>query len=326
MTYADPLVTWMKAHNIPLTRDRYLNLAYPDGEPDELSAEQESMLPPEIQLGGVIALDVTLPSETVVVDDSTSTVSYLHADFSPADASTFYFAKVNFDNGGSVFLVNPNGAQDAESGAEASAFARHRGRQMVPPVADNEGSAESAAFEKHRMGHRTPMTVYDTLDDPTEVRPEDIPVKLQLVAWAKAIVVLDHSEILVRDLIERELVGAKVMPIARVLVVTDRLLSKIKVIREHAIKTAFRLLRDRLGDPTILDHSLGTWAQAFVRDDTASIKLAIQQGLGDGLDSTEIARKVVGTMGLNGVDGCTEFTRHKIAHLGRAAIKASQAR
>jgi hypothetical protein len=45
----DNLVTWMEKNNIPLTRERYLNLAYPEGEPDEWSAEQESMLPTEIQ-------------------------------------------------------------------------------------------------------------------------------------------------------------------------------------------------------------------------------------------------------------------------------------
>lgn len=261
--------------------------------------------------------------ESQTINGRRATVTYLSSVFTPAEKDDYAMAKVAFEDGEMLFLVL---AGDINGRGEADAFARHRGRRMVPPVADSEGADESAAFARHRMGHLTPMTVYDTLDDPTEAAPEDIPVKLQLVSWAKAIVVLDHSEIMVRDLIERELVGARIMPIARILAVTERLLGKVKVIREHAIKTAFRLLRDRLGDPRILDQSLSTWAQAFVREDAATIKLAIQQGLADGLDSTEIARKVVGTMGLNGVDGVTEFTRHKIAHLGRAAIKESQAR
>jgi hypothetical protein len=50
MTYVDPLVAWMKDHNIPITRESYLNLAYPEGEPEEWSAELEALLPVEIQL------------------------------------------------------------------------------------------------------------------------------------------------------------------------------------------------------------------------------------------------------------------------------------
>lgn len=45
----DILVTWMKNNNVPLTRNAYLALAYPEGEPDEWSAEEEAMLPKEIQ-------------------------------------------------------------------------------------------------------------------------------------------------------------------------------------------------------------------------------------------------------------------------------------
>ncbi len=85
-------------------------------------------------------------------------------------------------------------------------------------------------------------------------------------------------------------------------------------------------MRERLGDKPILDHSIAVWAKTFAEKDTASIRTAIVSGLSDGLDNTEIARKVVGSMGMNGVDGVTEFTRRNIAHLGRAAIKESRAR
>lgn len=211
---------------------------------------------------------------------------------------------------------------------EVRAFNRHRGRPLVPPIADSEGALEARAWSRHRAGQRS-YVIFVNGDDVQVVAddgPEDLPEKLQLVAWAKAIIVLDKSEIMVRDLIERELAGAHVMPIARILVITGRLTRKIKVIRESAIKLAFRLLRDRLGDKPILDHSLAMWAKTFADKDATLIKQAIVSGLSDGLDSTEIARKVVGTMGLNGVDGVTEATRLHVAHLGRAAIKESRLR
>ena len=36
---------YMKASGIPLTRERYLNLAYMGKPPEELGAEEEAMLP-----------------------------------------------------------------------------------------------------------------------------------------------------------------------------------------------------------------------------------------------------------------------------------------
>jgi len=45
---SDAIVQTMKKYNIPLTREEYLNTAYPDGIP-EMTAELESMLPEEIQ-------------------------------------------------------------------------------------------------------------------------------------------------------------------------------------------------------------------------------------------------------------------------------------
>lgn len=47
----DILVTWMKNHNVPLTRGAYLALAFPEGEPDPWTEEDEMMLPPEVQFG-----------------------------------------------------------------------------------------------------------------------------------------------------------------------------------------------------------------------------------------------------------------------------------
>jgi hypothetical protein len=44
----DPLLEWMKANGEPLSRERYLALAYPEGAPNPLPAELEAGLPREL--------------------------------------------------------------------------------------------------------------------------------------------------------------------------------------------------------------------------------------------------------------------------------------
>lgn len=45
----DAVLEYMKQKNIPLTRERYLNLAYFGNPPEKLTAEQEAELPEEFQ-------------------------------------------------------------------------------------------------------------------------------------------------------------------------------------------------------------------------------------------------------------------------------------
>lgn len=40
-----PLLDWMRRHNLPLTREKYLALAYPDGLPEPFGPELEAELP-----------------------------------------------------------------------------------------------------------------------------------------------------------------------------------------------------------------------------------------------------------------------------------------
>lgn len=220
--------------------------------------------------------------EQQTIDGRNAVVAYLNRDFTPATSDAFDYAKVLFDDG-----------------------------QMVILAGDGE-----------------PLPEIDTslIEDTSDGNVADIPVKLQLVAWQKAIIVIDASEIMVRDMIERELAG-KTGPSAehrpkRALEAVDALVAKIADVRVSAIQTAFRLLRDRFDNAAVLDISLAKWAAYFAQQDIKAIDAAIRAGLINGEDNTEIARKVVGSMALNGVDGVTEFTRNKIAHLGRAAIKA----
>jgi len=44
-----PLLMWMKQQRIPITREAYLALAYPDRPPDEWTAELEAQLPASLQ-------------------------------------------------------------------------------------------------------------------------------------------------------------------------------------------------------------------------------------------------------------------------------------
>jgi hypothetical protein len=46
---ADPLLRWMKAHNVPVTREKYLALAYGEDLPDPWMPEHEAELPEELQ-------------------------------------------------------------------------------------------------------------------------------------------------------------------------------------------------------------------------------------------------------------------------------------
>ncbi len=73
-------------------------------------------------------------------------------------------------------------------------------------------------------------------------------------------------------------------------------------------------------------HTLAQWAAYFVQQDAARIDTAIRTGLISGLDNMEIARKVIGSLRLHGVDGVTEITRQHISHLARTAIKPRKAR
>lgn len=43
------VLDYMKKHNIPLTRENYLQIAYLGDPPEELGAEEEAEIPEEIQ-------------------------------------------------------------------------------------------------------------------------------------------------------------------------------------------------------------------------------------------------------------------------------------
>jgi hypothetical protein len=48
----DIVVALMKRYGGPMTRERYLDLAYFGNPPEELGEEEEAALPPQFRLGG----------------------------------------------------------------------------------------------------------------------------------------------------------------------------------------------------------------------------------------------------------------------------------
>ncbi|MBD4205909.1 hypothetical protein GUH47_07875, partial [Xanthomonas citri pv. citri] len=55
------------------------------------------------------------------------------------------------------------------------------------------------------------------------------------------------------------------------------------------------------------------WASSMQADDLARIQNAIQQGMTAGMSSRAIARLVVGTAQVEGIDGITQLTRNQVA-------------
>lgn len=66
--------------------------------------------------------------------------------------------------------------------------------------------------------------------------------------------------------------------------------------------------------------TIAEWASYFSKMDRERIDTALRSGLIAGLDNTEIARKVIGSLALNGIDGATEITRQEILRLARIAV------
>lgn len=179
---------------------------------------------------------------------------------------------------------------------------------------DDEGESEEAAWQKHRHGQRRSI----------EFEPKIMARKRRVAAWQAAIAVLDDSEVKLRDLIERELAPfteAGTVPLHEVEAIVSRLMTRIGKLRKAAMKKAFRIVRERLGNRKILERSLAAWAQQLWKEDTAEIDAAIRSSLISGFDAVHVAQKVVGTVNMQGVDGVTEHTRHKLGHLGLAAIR-----
>ena len=50
----DYILNLMKKFNVPVTRDNYLGLAYPEGLPEDWNAELESHLPKSLQKKSIL--------------------------------------------------------------------------------------------------------------------------------------------------------------------------------------------------------------------------------------------------------------------------------
>jgi hypothetical protein len=66
---SDPVVDWLKKKGHAVTRKNYLNVAYMGAPPAELTAEQESELPEELQNLGKAETDALKPAKDETVKD-----------------------------------------------------------------------------------------------------------------------------------------------------------------------------------------------------------------------------------------------------------------
>lgn len=75
-------------------------------------------------------------------------------------------------------------------------------------------------------------------------------------------------------------------------------------------------------------YTLKEWASSIARDDLRRIENAVRVGMVQGEGSQQIARRVVGSAALRGVDGVTQITRRNAEAITRTAVNhiANQAR
>lgn len=68
--------------------------------------------------------------------------------------------------------------------------------------------------------------------------------------------------------------------------------------------------------------TMAQWADKVRRDDLERIESAVKVGLVQGESGQQIARRVVGTVGLSGRDGVTQVTRRQAAAITRTAVSS----
>lgn len=288
-----------------------------------------------------------------IVSGRPATIAYLTADFEPADENNYVIMKVLFDDGDSTFLLSSNPARrraamlgvDVNGEAESAGWNRHRAKHqrphVTPPVDD--AAAEAAAWGRHRTKHQASYVTSPVDDGEAEAsgwrRHRDkhsrtvhiglpmsatLPAVKQLAVWGQAVNIIDTTEVPVRHLIETSLAGitqlGDAMPLMRAHKIVNGLMNKITAIRTAAFKKAFQAVHSKIGNVAIVGVSLDGWGVAILRADIISIRQAIQSGLASGLDNMEIARNVVGTMAMNGIDGATQYTRQRVVNLGGTSI------
>lgn len=226
-----------------------------------------------------------------------ATISYLGDGFQPAEKAHATNIKVVFDDGDVVFLTADVPQPDIER------------------LKAQRDDLEQRLAEINRM------------IDEANAPKDPLPVQEEAAVWLAAITTVDATEIKLRDIIERGLSEVAGLPHLRArdaVAATAAVMRKVGPLRAKAIKAAFREVRQQVGNAKVYGKSPAVWAQMITAADTSTISEAIRSGLLGGLSHMEISRKVVGSSGLNGVDGVTEMTRHKIAHVGRASIKQNR--
>lgn len=145
----------------------------------------------------------------------------------------------------------------------------------------------------------------------------------------QAINILDRSEVLVRDAVERGLMndaGVFKGKYALAQATARHVVKQVADIRLNAMRDAFQHIVDGLDgeNRVVLDHTLSQWGVAIATAELAKIDGVIRKGLKSGYDNTQIAAMVIGTVRHNGRDGVTEPTRRHIMSLVRNSEGSKQ--
>lgn len=240
--------------------------------------------------------------EQQTINGRPATIGYLDRNFNPVDKESAAIVKLSFDDGETIFLSDP--AADMTDEQELESL------KNTLAELDDTRAAIAQRISDLEAKTATPLSIRE-----------------QVAVWAEAVKILDASEPTIRDAIERVIapMDGLILRNEEASRVTTKLVERIVPLRRTAIKQAFRFVRSRLGNIKITGLSLAAWAKIMLTEDTKAIDTALRLGLIAALDHVAVAAKVVGTHAMQ-TTGATEITRHKIAHLGRAAIREFQQR
>jgi SPP1 gp7 family putative phage head morphogenesis protein len=97
------------------------------------------------------------------------------------------------------------------------------------------------------------------------------------------------------------------------------ILTTSPVLVETVIPAA-RLLAGIVKSRAFEGRTLRQWANSIAREDIRRIEAMIQAGMVAGDTTADIVKRIVGTVGLRGVDGVTEITRRQATSITRTAI------
>src|SRR3974390_1374620 len=200
--------------------------------------------------------------ERQTINGGEATVSYFGDDFKPTTKESAPNAKVVFDDGEILFLTSNKPAAPEKSQPKKIETPPDDKPKRVADLTKRKTDLEAElARIDAELGKLTQAT------DPPDVRA-------QVRIWQRALLGLDHTEVDMRDLMERglaEVAGLPHVKLRDIHAATDEVMRGVTKLRTDAIKRLFRGLRQKLGAINIGGQSLAAWAQSITHADLQGI-------------------------------------------------------